>query len=96
MQELQTFQAAARDTGFVAVEESKDGTVLWFRKTTPNAPTGTHQRLCLDTMTNSATVFWTNAQGQTFSKTFRSVTTLREWVSGVPAADQLNKVASGS
>jgi hypothetical protein len=62
MQELQTFQAAARDTGFVAVEESKEGTVLWFRKAAPD-------RLRLDTMTNSATVFWRNARGQTCSKT---------------------------
>jgi len=89
MQELQTFQAAARDNGFVAAEESKDGTVLWFRKAAPDASTGTHQRLCLDTMTNSPTVFWISAQGQTYSKTFRSVTLLRERLSEILASGQL-------
>ena len=89
MQELQTFQAAARDNGFVAAEESRDGSVLWFRKAAPDEYTGTHQRLCLDTMTNSATVFWANAQGQTYSKTFRSVTLLRERLSEILASGQL-------
>ena len=89
MQELQTFQAAARDNGFVAAEESKDGTVLWFRKAAPDESTSKHQRLCLDTMTNSATVFWINAQGQTYSKTFRSVTLLRERLSEILASGQL-------
>jgi hypothetical protein len=86
MQELQTFQTAARDNGFVAAEESVDGSVLWFRKAAPDDSTGAHQRLCLDTLTNSATIFWTNAKGQTYSKTFRSVTMLRERLSGILAA----------
>jgi hypothetical protein len=96
MEELQTFQAAARECGFVAAEEFKDCTVLWFRKTAQDAPSGTHQRLCLDSMKRSATVYWTNPRGLTDSKTFRSVDALREWLGGIPAADQLNKVASGS
>jgi hypothetical protein len=96
MDELQAFQTAARESGFVAAEESRDGTALWFRKTTPDASTGTHQRLCLDSMTKSATVYWTNAQGHTDSKTFRSVATLLEGLGGNLAAAQLNKVATGS
>ncbi len=96
MEELQKFQAAAREYGFVAAEESKDCTVLWFRKTAPDAPSGTHQRLCLDSMTRSATVYLTNARGLTDSKTFRSVDALCEWFGGTVAADQLNKVAAGS
>jgi hypothetical protein len=40
-------------------------------------------------MTNSATVFWTNAQGQTYSKTFRSVTLLRERLSEILTSGQL-------
>jgi len=47
-------------------------------------------------MTKSATVYWTNAQGHTDSKTFRSVVTLCEWFGGNLAAAQLNKVATGS
>jgi hypothetical protein len=96
MEELQTFQAATRECGFVVAEESKDCTVLWFRKTVPDPSTGTHQRLCLDSMTRSATVYWTNVRGLTDSKTFRSVAALRDWLSGVVATAQLNKVATGS
>ncbi len=83
MNQLQTFQAAARENGFVAAEESPDGTVLWLRKLAPDAPAGTHQRMCLDSVTKSVTVFWTNARGRTDSKTFRSAATLREWLSGI-------------
>jgi len=83
MDELQAFQAAARESGFVAVEESKDGTVLWFRKAVPDPSNGTHQRLCLDSMTKSATIYWRNVRGLTESKTFRSVAELREWLSGI-------------
>ena len=86
MDELQAFQTAARESGFIAVEESRDGTVLWFRKVTPDASTSAHQRLCLDSMTKSATVYWTNAGGLTESKTFRSAATLREWTSGIAVA----------
>jgi hypothetical protein len=96
MKELQPFQSAARECGFVAVEESKDGSVLWLRKAIPDASTGTHQRLCLDSVTKSATVFCRNARGLTESKTFRSVAELREWLGGIPVADQLNKAATGS
>jgi hypothetical protein len=96
MQMLQTFQAAARECGFAVAEESRDCTVLWFRKTAPDAASGTHQRLCLDSMTNSATVYWANVRGLTDSKTFRSVAALREWLGGIVATDQLNKVATGS
>jgi hypothetical protein len=83
MLELQTFQTAAREGGFIAAAESKDGTVLWLRKLIPDPSTGTHQRMCLDTVTKSATVFWTKVQGQTESKTFRSVNSLREWLNGI-------------
>ena len=86
MEELQSFQTAARESGFIAAGESRDGTVLWFRKVTPDAPSGTHQRLCLDSMTKSATVYWTNVRSLTESKTFRSVATLREWISGIAVA----------
>jgi len=96
MEELQLFQAAARECGFVVAKESKDCTALWFRKTVPDPSTGTHQRLCLDSMTRSATVYWTNVRGLTDSKTLRSVAALREWLGGIPMAHQLNKAVTGS
>ncbi len=96
MEDLQPFQEVARECGFVAAVESKDGTVLWLRKATPDASTGIHQRMCLDSVTKSATVFWANARDLTDSKTFRNVDALREWLSGVVAGGQLNKAATGS
>jgi len=96
MVELQPLQSAARECGFVVADESKDCTVLWFRKTVPDPSTGTHQRLCLDSVTKSATVFWTNARGLTESKTFRSASELREWLSTVAPPDKVNKVATRS
>jgi hypothetical protein len=48
MEKLQAFQAAAREGGFVAVEECDEGTVLWLRKETSDAGTKTHQRICID------------------------------------------------
>jgi hypothetical protein len=94
MDELQTFQVAARESGFVTAEESKDGTILWLRKITPQASTGAHQRMCLDTVTKSATVFWINSRGATESKTFRSAAMLREWLGGIVETGQLNQAAS--
>ena len=80
MEELQSFQAAARENGFVAANESKDHSILWLKKAAADPSTGPPQRMCLDTVTKSATVYWTNARGLTDSKTFRSADSLREWL----------------
>jgi len=63
MQELQTFQAAARDTGFVAAEEPKTGTSCGSESGS-GASTAIIRALCLDTMTNSGTRFLDKASGQ--------------------------------
>ncbi len=52
MEKLQAFQAAACEGGFVAIEESEEDTVLWLKKATVEA----EDRICLDSLTNSATV----------------------------------------
>jgi DNA-binding response OmpR family regulator len=96
MEIIQAFQVAARKCGFVEVEECGDGTVLWFRKATTDAATGTHHRMCIDSLTNSATVYWTNVRGKIDSKTFRSVATLQKWISNIILVEQLNNVASAS
>jgi len=79
MERLQALQAAAREGGFVAVEESERGTVLWLRKEKFDAATKTHQRMCIDSLTNSSTVYWMTALGKIDSKTFRNATSLQEW-----------------
>ena len=92
MEKNQAFQIAARTCGFVEVDECRDGTVVWFRKTTADAATGTHQRMCVDSLTNSATVYWTNVRGKIDSKTFRHVSTLQEWLSTTTLVEKLDNV----
>jgi IS4 transposase len=75
MQRLQDFQIAARNNGFVDVQETVDGTVLWMRKPTADA----EDRLCIDSLTNSATVFWASKPWKINSKTFRAASALQDW-----------------
>jgi hypothetical protein len=79
MERLQAFQTAARQSGFVEVRESEEGTVLWLRKKAPNDARDLHQRMCIDSVTNSVTVYWMALPGKVSSKTFRGVPALQEW-----------------
>jgi hypothetical protein len=79
MEKLQAFQAAAREGGFVDVKESGEGNVLWLRKNTPDTVRETHQRMCIDSLTNSVTVYWMTVPGKVNAKTFRGVPALQEW-----------------
>ena len=85
MERMQALQDAARQGGFVQVEESGEGTVLWLRKETADAKTKTHQRICIDSMSNSLTVYWMTAPGKIDSKTFRNAPSLQEWFALQPA-----------
>ena len=85
MEKLQALQAAAREGGFVQVEESEEGTVLWLRKKKSDAATKTHQRMCIDGISNSLTVYWMTVVGKIDSKTFRNVPSLQEWFALHPA-----------
>jgi len=80
MERLQGFQTAARQGGFVMVNETAEGTVLWLRKNTPDTARDTHQRMCIDSLTNSVTVYWMTVPGKVSSKTFRGVPALQEWI----------------
>jgi hypothetical protein len=75
METLHAFQDVAHNTGFVDVEDTEDGTVLWLKKATANA----EDRMCVDSMTNSVTVFWATMPWKINSKTFRIVSALQEW-----------------
>ena len=79
MEKLRAFQTAAREGGFVEVNESAGGTVLWLRKKTPDTARDTHQRMCIDSLTNSVTVYWMSVPGKLNSKTFRGVPAMQEW-----------------
>jgi hypothetical protein len=79
MVKLQAFQIAAREGGFVKVSEPGEGNVLWCRKHSTDTTPQTHQRMCIDRLTNSVTVYWMTAPGKVDSKTSRAVPALQEW-----------------
>jgi hypothetical protein len=79
MVRLQAFQTAAREGGFVVAGESAEGTVLWLRKSARDTAKETHQRMCIDSLTNSATVYWMGDPRKVNSRTFRAVPALQEW-----------------
>lgn len=80
MEKLQEFQSAARDNGFIEVGESEEGSAVWFRNATPDKGTEVHKRLCIDSLTNSATVFWETVPPKLNSMTFRTAPSLRAWL----------------
>ena len=75
MNRLKEFQDIARKNGFADVEETDDGTVLWLRRPTANA----EDRICVDSVTSSATVFWATIPWKINSKTFRAASELEQW-----------------
>ena len=79
MVQLMAFQTAAHDGGFVEFYETSDGTVLWLRKYESDSNKEAFPRVCLDTMTQSATVIWKAAPGMLTSKTFRDASAMQEW-----------------
>jgi hypothetical protein len=80
MERLQEFQTIAREGGFVVVEESEEGTVLWLKKATAEA----EDRICLDSLSNSATVYWATLPWKINSKTFREASAMRAWMLARP------------
>jgi hypothetical protein len=82
---LQEFRTAARECGFVEVNEYAEHTVLWLRKIAPHSAGETFQRMCIDSITDSATVYWMPMSGKLTSKTFREVPALQEWFKLQPA-----------
>jgi len=75
MNRLKEIQDIARKNGFADVEETDDGTVLWLRRQTANA----EDRICVDSVTSSATVFWATIPWKINSKTFRAAAELEQW-----------------
>jgi hypothetical protein len=82
MEISQKLKLLVRENDFVEVSKSKDGTTAWFSKTSAN------MRLCIDGLTNSATVFWVTGPAKLSSKTFRTVASLKDWFA-LPAERQL-------
>lgn len=88
MGRIRGFQTAARENGFVELGISGDGTVQWFRRNDSRPDKQADQRLCIDKLTNSATIYSTTALGKVDAKTFRGVSNLREWIALESANDK--------
>jgi hypothetical protein len=80
MSKLQKFEVVARENGFIEDSESQDGSTVWFRNAMADVGSVVHMRLCIDGLTNSATVFWETVPSKLHSITFRTVSALREWL----------------
>jgi len=80
MNKLQKFQVVARENGFIEDSESQDGSAVWFRNAKADVGSVVHRSLCIDGLTNSATVFWETVPSKLNSITFRTVSALREWL----------------
>jgi hypothetical protein len=80
MGKLQEFQSVARENGFMDAGESEEGSTVWFRNTSPDVGSDVHKRLCIDTLTGSATVFWETVPTKLNSMTFRTAPALQAWL----------------
>ncbi len=80
MEMLSAFQNVARKHGFVDAEVMDDGNVLWLKRPTANA----EDRMCIDSMTHSATLYWATIPWQINSKTFRAASVLEQWLAATP------------
>jgi hypothetical protein len=77
---IQEFRMAARENGYDEINGNVDGSIVWLRKVTPDVGTDVHKRLCIDSITDSATVFWQTVPPKLNSKTFRTVSSLKDWL----------------
>jgi hypothetical protein len=84
MNKYQGFQSAARENGYAESNECGGGSAIWFRKAAPDQGTEVHKRLCIDSLTGSATVFWQTVPARLNSKTFRTVSSLKDWFDSTP------------
>jgi hypothetical protein len=56
---------------------------MWLKRATAEA----EDRMCIDSMTNSATVYWATIPWKINTKTFRAAPALQEWILSRPAID---------
>jgi hypothetical protein len=79
MNNVERFKSAALENGYCKADEYESGNVMWFTQMPPDGGRETRKRLCIDSLTDSVTVFWQTAPAKLNSKTFRTVSSLEEW-----------------
>ena len=80
MIKLEAFQSTARMSGFANEISCEDGMVLWLKRKISDGKTTLHHRMCIDSLTGSATVYWLSSKGSIDSKVFRSASELEAWI----------------
>ena len=80
MTKVETFQSAAHVSGFVDETSCDDGMVLWLKRKVSGGQTILNHRMCIDSLTGSATVYWLSSKGSMDSKVFRSPAELEAWM----------------
>jgi hypothetical protein len=83
MKNIERFQSAARENGYCKADEYESGSVVWFTQMPPDGGGEIRKRLCIDSLTDSVTVFWQTVPAKLNSKTFRTVSTLEEWFGSI-------------
>jgi hypothetical protein len=84
MTQTRALLVAAVEDGFIEVNQVEDGSAVWLRNQRPDVGTTFYKRLCLDDVTNSATIYWETAELSFNSKTFRTASSLQEWLGSHP------------
>ena len=82
MRTFQEFQTVTRDLGFTTEKTCDGGTVLWLTRKSANSLLHSPERICIDSLTNSVTVYLPSKGGNMAARTFRSPSSLQEWFSG--------------
>jgi hypothetical protein len=82
MRTFQQFQAVTRDLGFTREKTCDGGTVLWLTRKPVDDSLRPPERICIDSLTNSVTVYLPSKGGRMAARTFRSPSSLQEWFCG--------------
>jgi hypothetical protein len=77
--EIQKLQMTAIASGFEKTTVSSDGTAVWLSR--PAKGDGAIQtRICIDSITRSATTFWSTDRKSYQGKTFRTSEEMQVWL----------------
>jgi hypothetical protein len=79
MLEIQRLQAIALANGFKKSRVSQDGTTTWLYKT-GDFTGNTDKKMCIDSVTRSATTFRLKGEQVLDSKTFRNGQEMQAWL----------------
>jgi hypothetical protein len=71
---------AARENGYGEINGNVEGSIVLLRKATPDVGTDVRKRLYIESLTDGVTVFWQTVPAKLNSKTFRTVSSLRDWL----------------